>query len=73
MKRKTDLGVTFQNNLKFDKHITNCVNNANRLLGLIKRTFDYIDKDMLVTLYKALVRPLLEYATPVWSPYLLIV
>jgi ribonuclease P/MRP protein subunit RPP40 len=64
-----DLGLIFQNNLKFDKRITNCVNKANRMLGLIKRTFDYMDKEMLVTLYlKALVRPLLEYATPVWSP-----
>ena len=26
---------------------------------------------MLITLYKSIVRPLLEYGTPVWSPFLM--
>jgi ribonuclease P/MRP protein subunit RPP40 len=67
---ETDLGVTFSINLKFDKHIGKCVSKTNRILGLIKHTFDYLDEDMFVTIYKSLVRPLMEYATPVWSPYL---
>jgi hypothetical protein len=29
-----------------------------------------MDKDMFLVLYKSIVRPLLEYCTPVWSPYL---
>jgi hypothetical protein len=65
-----DLGVTFDASLKFSKHIINCVNKANRITGLIKRSFDFMDKEMFATLYKSLVRPLVEYATPVWSPYL---
>jgi predicted ribonuclease YlaK len=29
-----------------------------------------MDKDMFLVLYKSIVRLLLEYCTPVWSPYL---
>ena len=65
-----DLGVTFESNLKFDKHINNIVSKAQRTLALIKHTFDYMDRDMFLILYKSIIRPLLEYATCVWSPYL---
>ena len=65
-----DLGVTFESTLRFDKHILNCVNKANRMLGLIKRSFSFMDKEMFLPLYKALIRPHLEYATVVWSPFL---
>jgi hypothetical protein len=30
-----------------------------------------MEKDMFITLYKSIVRPLLEYGTPVWSPFLM--
>ena len=65
-----DLGVTFEDNLKFERHITDCVNKAQRVLSLIRRSFDYMEKDMFIILYKSIVRPLLEYSTMVWSPYL---
>ena len=66
-----DLGVTFEPSLKFDIHINNCVNKAQRVLAMIRRSFDYMEKDMFITLYKSIVRPLLEYGTPVWSPLLM--
>jgi len=65
-----DIGVTFNNKMKFDTHIANIVNKANQRLGLIKRSFEFIDKDMFLLLYKSLVRPILEYATVIWSPWL---
>ena len=37
-------------------------------LGLIRRNFHYLDKSSLLRLYKAFVRPHLEYAQAVWSP-----
>ena len=40
------------------------------MLGLIKRTFTYMDKEMFLPLFKTLIRPHLEYATVVWSPFL---
>ena len=65
-----DLGVTFDSKLSFDQHIQTIVSKANQMLGLIKRTFSYIDKDMFCKLYKALVRPHLEYANIIWHPHL---
>ena len=43
---------------------------ANKALGLIKRTFGYSNKTGIKTAFKALVIPILEYACPVWNPYL---
>ena len=37
---------------------------------MIRRSFNYMDKEMLVQLYKGLVRPHLEYANVAWSPRL---
>ena len=38
------------------------------ILGLIRRSYEYMDKDSFCSLFKALVRPHLEFANVVWSP-----
>ena len=65
-----DLGVTFNKNLTFDQHIHKAVSKANQMMGLIKRSFDFLDRDIFLRLYKALVRPHLEYGNIIWHPYL---
>ena len=40
------------------------------MLGLIRIAFACLNKTMFLNLYKALVRPLLEYCVQVWSPHL---
>ena len=67
---ESDLGVTFQDDLKFNKHVSFKVQKANSILGLISRSFEYISRESYVQLYKALVRPHLEYGNAVWHPYL---
>ena len=69
-REEKDLGVMFDEALSFDPHIQNSVNKANKMLGLIKRTFSYLDKNIFGKLYKSLVRPHLEYANAVWYPTL---
>ena len=64
------VGVTIDNKLSFDKHITEKVNKANSIIGVIRRTFEYLDLKTFRMLYVSLVRPHLEYANPVWNPYL---
>ena len=64
-----DIGVTFTSDLMFEKHIVNAVNKANKILGIIRRTFSFLDKDMFLQLYKTLVRPHIEYGSVIWSPY----
>ena len=41
---------------------------GNETTPLIRRTFTYIDETNFLMLYKALVRPHLEYANSVWNP-----
>ena len=36
---KCDLGIKFQSNLQFDKHIANICAKANRIVGIIKHAF----------------------------------
>ena len=55
--------------LKFHLHTTEVAVKANRLLGLIKKSFDYLDSDMLTKLFTAFVRPTLEYSSAVWGPF----
>lgn len=64
-----DLGVTFDNKLKFDKHVDRITNKSLQLLGFIRRmTTDFSDPFILRTLYLTLIRSILLYASPVWSP-----
>ena len=46
------------------------MNKANQVLGLIRRTVGTANTTTFSLLYKTLVRPLLEYAAPIWNPYL---
>ena len=69
VEEEKDLGITFQSNLKFDRHINLTVNKANKILGLIKRTFTRLDISTFITLYKSLVRSILDYGGSVWSPW----
>ena len=68
--QETDLGVTFDDKLNFNKHIETAIGKANKMLGLIKRTFSYLNKDTFIKLYKSLVRPHLEYGNIIWNPLL---
>ena len=63
-----DLGVIIDKNLNFREHITSKINIANRNVGIIFRTFTYLDPEMFRNLYKSLVRPHLEYGAVIWFP-----
>ena len=65
-----DLGVYVDTELTFEKHIETVVNQANRMLGLIRRSYTYLDSQSLLKLYTSLVRPTLEYANAAWTPIL---
>ncbi len=66
---QNDLGVTISNDLMPSKHILNIVKKANSRIYMIKRCFTGLTKQKLLTLYKSIVRPIMEYASPVWSPW----
>ena len=64
-----DLGVIISSNLKVADHCHYASNKTNKILGLIKRTIKHRNTTVMVQLYKSLVRPHLEYCSPVWNPY----
>ena len=41
-----------------------------KLLALVHKTMGSSNPGEFFTLYKSLVRPVLEYAAPAWNPYL---
>ena len=63
-----DLGITFDTELKFRKHINDCINKGNRITGLIRRSFLHINCKSFSKLFKTLIRPILEYRNIIWSP-----
>ena len=70
VEEEVDLGITVDNKLKFTKHVNTKISKANKILGLIKHTFKFLTADTLTLLYKSLIRPHVEYGTPIWSPHL---
>lgn len=65
-----DLGVIVTNDLKGTKQCKAAAAKANRVLGMIRRTFATRDKKILKKLYIGLVRPHLEYCVQSWRPHL---
>ena len=49
-----DLGVKIDNQLKFSEHVQAKVNTANKTLGFIRHSFQYLDKESFTLLYKCL-------------------
>src|SRR2546425_10441194 len=43
---------------------------ASKITGLIRRKISNKSKEGMLILYKTLVRPIVDYCTPVWRPYL---
>ena len=64
-----DLGVIVDSDLTFD--ISSKIRTANAIVGLIRRSFSYLDCKSFVKMYTLFVRPHIEYAQSVWAPYLI--
>lgn len=65
-----DLGIYVDDCLKFTDHINNIVSRASIRANLIHKCFLSRNVKVLMRAFVVYVRPLLEYATCVWSPYL---
>ena len=65
-----DLGVHISSDLRWKIHIDMIASKANRVLGMLVKTFTSRDTYLWKLLYVSLVRPHLEFASSVWNPYL---
>ena len=65
-----DLGVLIDDSLSSSRQCAKAVSSANKVLGIINRTYDFKGSSNILKLYKSLVRPHLEYCCQAWCPYL---
>ena len=65
-----DLGVHIDPDLNFESHIKIVTKKAHSLSGMIMGTFVNKSPSVFIPLFKALIRPVVEYGNPVWCPYL---
>ena len=63
------LGVDTASDLSFSQHVNRTTSNASKSLGYLKRNIKTKHSGIREAAYKTIVRPQLEYASPVWSPY----
>ena len=63
------LGVMLSDDLKPSYQCIQAYKKANSMLGIINRIIAYKNSELLVKLYKSLVRPHVEYCTVAWAPY----
>ena len=64
MKEK-DLGVTMNANMKVSEQCRIAASKGNQALGMIRRNITYKEKSLILPLYKAIVRPHIEYCRPI--------
>jgi hypothetical protein len=65
-----DLRVIMDEKMNFSEHVDVMVGKVFAILGFIRRvSFEFRDPYTLESLYTFLVRPKLEYANCVWSPF----
>ena len=67
--QEKDLGVTFSADIKLSEKSGIAASKGNKILRLIRNTIPYKEKHLIVPLYKAIVRPHLEYCIEAWRPY----
>ena len=63
-----DLGVMVSSDLSWRGHLSNMVTRARSTLSWVFSVFKTREKTVMTTLYKSLVRSLLEYCCPLWDP-----
>eukprot|EP00061_Rhincodon_typus_P008129 g30476.t1 len=80
--KQRDLGVQVYNSLKIASHVDTVVKKTFSTLAFIAQTFEYrswdvmlrlyrkLGSDVLLKLYKAQIRPHLEYCEQFWAVYL---
>ena len=56
--------------MSFREDINSRATKANNIMGIIRRTYTYLDIESFKLLFKSLVRPHLEYGAPIWNPQL---
>ena len=63
-----DIGVCMDNKLSFTDQVSEVTSKGLRTVGLIRRKFETLDKQMFLDLFKSQARPIVESSNLVWTP-----
>ena len=63
------LGVNISKNLSWKRHVDVVCKKANSTLAFLQRNIPCCPREIKVQCYQTYVRPIVEYAAIVWSPY----
>jgi ribonuclease P/MRP protein subunit RPP40 len=64
------LGVFLNSKLNWHQQVDSVVLKANQRLGFVRRNLGNCNKETKLKCYVALIRPILEYASSAWDPFL---
>ena len=67
--KEKDLGITVSADMTVSEQCGFAAAKGNQILGLIRRNITYMDKTLIIPLYKAIVRAHLEYCIQARRPY----
>ena len=60
-KSQNHLGILLDSKLTFEEHYITILNKTNRTIGLLRKLRSLLPRAALITIYKAFVRPHLDY------------
>ena len=65
-----NLGILVHESQKVGLQVQQVIKKANGILSFIARGMEFKNSEVMLQLYKVLVKPHLEYCVQFWSPYL---
>ena len=66
--KENDLGLIISADMKVSEQCGIAAAKGNQIIGLIRRNIVYKEKELLIPLYKTIVRLHLEYCIQAWRP-----
>ena len=65
---KKTWGVNVSRNWDWNEHIHSCINKANACISWVTRCVISRDSEVMLQIYKSMIRPHIEYCVQLWSP-----
>ena len=63
------LGIHISEDGSFKQHISEAIKKAKGMASWVPRTFAFREPEVMLTLWKSLVQPRLDYCSQLWSPH----
>ena len=68
--RRKTRGITIDSKLTFESHIEATLGTENQMLDIIRRSFTCCTAEIVIPLYKAIVRQHIEFGVAVWGGFI---